>query len=94
MPDIRPSEILRQIHRLSIALTYTYVTPYQKRELEGALYALAWVLQHVTTAPVDWMLPAGVLERVDGLLATMFAPVDAPPPMPAGFLERSQPLER
>lgn len=99
MPDIRPSEVLRQIHRLSCALTHVSLTPYQKRELEGALYALAWVLRHVDTSPVEWMLPKSCHEQVDQLLATMFEPVEAPSPdahpaRPASFIERSQPAER
>ena len=99
MPEIRPSELLRQIHRLSVALTYLDLTPFEKRELEGALYALAWVMRHVMSPPVDWILPNPAIFRVDELVATMFAPVgeaippDAHPARPASFIERSQPRE-
>ncbi len=96
MTDIPPSEILRQIHRLSAALTYVELTVYQKQELEGALYALTWVLRHETTSPVEWMLPKPITDRVDELLAGLFTPVESPPePIPSSsWLERSQPVER
>lgn len=105
MAERAPSEILRAIHRLSLALQHCDgLTPFEKRELEGALYALAWVQGQIIADPTDWMLPTAIRERVDAMIREL---LDGQAPAPvvattetvrrgeaAGrFIERSQPRE-
>lgn len=103
MVDRAPSEILRAIHRLSIALVHIEgLTPFERREIEGALYALSWVNGAIETDPTLWMLPAAALERVEDLILDMIEGHAEPSVLATTksvalgrmtFIERSQPRE-
>jgi hypothetical protein len=89
-------ELAGELHRLSLALTRLNLRPGERRELEGALDALAWVLDYVDRpAPTTWVLTAAALDQLDQLVLTESpdALAAAPSDAPATFIERSQPHE-
>jgi hypothetical protein len=96
----------QEILRLSVALSApANLSPYERRELEGAIHALSWAAGWMRSAPVDWMLAPAVvrlvdqlaagrlLEQTDQLIRRRRVEQDDPPRLP-GFLELSQPRER
>ena len=95
---IAPSDLLEEIIRCSTACARLELTPFERRELEGVLYALAWVAGNVSTPPVQWMLPHVALSRIDALVTGLMSEELPRDPVtahfltpPSTFIERSQP---